>query len=220
MEPILNVKCMNIYEKALKSPVGTGIIEFYSKLKQEETFYEKIKKNLELNIYSCPNDWLNDIRDVYMSEARDVGYGSEISLFILTLLQIIEEKSKYLINDKPNLDYESLINELKDFTKTLPNNEEEFQKILNEEVPNIEVQHYKDKSEKQNNEFLISPTDVYSEVMTLKTDEDMHNVISILSKYEINYTNLNKVFEIDLKNCSQSTLKMIHNYIIKRNKKM
>lgn len=220
MEPILNVKCMNIYEKAMSSPVGIGIVEYYSKIKQNETFYEKIKANLESNKYPTPTDWLNDTRDLFYTEVRDAGFESEISLFILTLLQIIEDKAKYLINNESSLNFDDIIKELTDFSETLPNNEREFKKMLAEGLPKEEKRQKHNPQINKKDDLNISPNDIYAQIMELKTDEDLQNVISILSKYEVNYTNHNDIFEIDLKNCSQNTLKMIHNFINKRNEKL
>ena len=215
MDPIILSKCSNLYEKIMSSPLGQGITNHYYMF-NGVPFFQQIRNKLEDNSYSSPSEWIEDVRTSFNMEARNLGTESEVSLLILTLLQMINEEAEPLLPKEPkntNNELQEIIKSLKDLAQDLPNNITEFKAMLNMKegaIPAIKKQKEPEEVEK------FDPNDISQEISQLKSDDDLQNIADILTKYETNYTHQKGVIEIDLSLCSPTTLKLIHNYIVSK----
>jgi hypothetical protein len=219
MEAVLQAKCSTIFEAVLTSPIGAGVMSYLTSNSSEcAPSLLEIRDRLEESDYASPSDWLQDVTDRFNQAARDFGADSDLGLSILCLLQLIEDAAQPLLPRKGSIDLHELdeiIESFRQFAAEAPNSLEEFRAFMESgagPVPEFQFPHDQAKFDEKPDEEL----DVYSlyqDVLNLPADRDVEKVVDIVSRYEVMYSHVNDVIEIDLTRCQPYTLRLIRNYV-------
>ncbi|KAK8894349.1 hypothetical protein M9Y10_022784 [Tritrichomonas musculus] len=244
MDPISQTKCAYIYDTVITSPLGTEVIKFFmddiedsNKNKDhtddnnnnnkpnesESVFLLQIRDNLDENKYPTPQSFIEEVNLKYSLKARDYGTGSDISLCLLTLLQLITEKFEKCFpkkDEKPLFDeLDSFIDGFDELGKVIPNDRKSFIKFYNtaSQAGNGAKRPVR-PSKFQIADQKIDVEELYKKVIELKTDKDFEKVVDIIVSHEPSYSHSDNIVEIDLYKCQPYTLKLIKNYVDSQNK--
>jgi hypothetical protein len=225
MDAALQAKCSTIFEAALTSPLGAGVMSYLTSNSSDHgPSFLDIRDRLEESVYASPSDWLTDVTDRFHQAARDFGADSDLGLSILSLLQLIEDAAGPLLPRKGPIDLNELdeiIDDFRRFAADAPNSLEEFRAFIEsgtEPVPEFQFPHDQATfDQKQGEEMDVYA--LYQDVLNLPADRDVEKVVDIVSRYEVMYSHVNDVIEIDLTRCQPYTLKLIRNYVNQATKK-
>ena len=235
MDKISQTKCAYIYDEVITGPLGTEVIKYFindfendnqdsdqeSDQKQEDNgslYILQIRDKLDENKYSSPQSFLEEVESTFLLKARDYESDSDISLSLLTLLQLIKEKFEKCFpskQDKPLInEFNSFLNGFDEFGQNIPNDRKSFIKFYNsasqlDDTPKRPIRPSKIKIADQKTDV----EELYKRVMDLKTDKDFERIVDIIVSHEPSYSHSENVVEIDLYKCQPYTLKLIKNYV-------
>jgi hypothetical protein len=226
MEAGLVMHCQTIYQAALSSGLGASVVDFFATsgyLESRGADVLRIREKLDNGAYANPEKWLEDVRLCFHEIARDMGSESDIGLSMLTLLQLVEDASKPLFCREPRpvrAEFDSVINQLREIMESTPNNLEEFQMAVTtgpEALPGFMFTPDAKEMDAATEDFDLPG--IYKGVMNLKTDKDLEKVVDVVTKYELLYSHVKGVLEIDLTKCQPYTLKLLQDVITRANDK-
>ncbi|OHS98105.1 hypothetical protein TRFO_35523 [Tritrichomonas foetus] len=224
MDSISQTKCALIYDTVISSQLGSEVINFFLNVVptvEESDFILKIRDMLDENLYLSPKDFIDDVKDKFNEKVRAFGSESEISLSILTLLQLITDEYEKCFPSHDKLPaFEEFI-QFKEaffqFRDSVPNNRKEFKEFFNKPIKSTKILPRATGFEGMNvldEQFDLR--DLYDDIMRLKTDKDREKVVDIIVAYEVDYTHTNDHIEIDLSSCQPYTLKLIKQFVSRK----
>ena len=221
MNDVLAAKCSNIFESVLTSALGECVVSLFEKSQETQDYTSTlmaVRDNLEERKYSSPQAFLSDVKLRFERIARDLGEQSDVSLAILTLVQLIEDGLAPLVAPRvePDLnEIDSIIADFKTIAEAMPNNLDEFQAQLDEKgepMPSIPCV-FERAEELAWDRGDLDVQSIYQDVLALKSDKDMERIVDIVARYELNYSHVHDVIDIDLARCHPYTLRLIKKYI-------
>ena len=224
MNSISQTKCALIFDKAISTPLGTEVINFFLKEApgiNDSSFILNIRDKLDLNEYSSPQDFLNDVKAKFSAKARDFNSESDISLSLLTILQDITERFEEYFpakEKKLNVDnFNKIFAEFKHFGEHCPDDRESFISFYKSAMEAAKIPpRASDFKDMKVIEEHYNIKELYDNIMKLETDKDREKVVDIIISHEPDYLHFNNMIEIDLTKCASYTLKLIKQFVDKR----
>lgn len=220
MNDILATKCSTVFESVITSPLGEILIESLSQncpLSNYANCILEVRDWLEDGKYSSPGEFVDDVRRRCYDIARDLGSGSDMSLSLLTILQLIEEGIEPLLQEQRTPDMaelDKMIGELKELAKEMPNDLSAFRVQLAAKGETLPSYPY---CFGRQNEFDskedLDVAEIYQGITSLENDKDLEKIVDIISRYETSYSHTNDIINIDLNRCHPYTLRLIQKYI-------
>jgi hypothetical protein len=219
MDPFYNAQCSNVLEKALRTPLGRSVISFFESFGADYCSVfplNFIRSKLEKNEFKSPDEFVEAVKEIFTDTGRALGSDSEVTCALLTLSKMIENDSKRLLIGDRELNTEKIkkISELfRDTLNELPDCAEEMAEIVKDlkSAPNLDKDSNRNSEKEEKSD--VDPHDIFKEVVSLPTDADMTNVISIITRYESAYSHENNVIKADFLRFNNNTLRMIKKYI-------
>ena len=221
METSLCSTCLIYFQRALSSPVGEAVSSYLKSLNPplpDEYNFLSILEKLRRNEYNTPEDWLVDLDHNVEKSLRFFGEDSEISISILSIQHNIKEMTKGLLkgdDEKWKNAKNKLFSALKDFIKTVPNDELEFKELVGQtSAATFSVEPFIPSDLTLQNE-KIDLIELKLMIQNLKTDEDYSNLWKIVSHYEPEYSNAKGAISCEIKNFHPYTLRLMKEYVMK-----
>lgn len=226
MDSIFQAKCANIYDIAITSHLGTEIIKFFAseelqnpELTNQLSFILQIRDKLDESKYKTPEEFIDEVKTIYELKARDLGADSDISLSILTILQLMVDKydqsfPSIHVNSPKFSEFTQFMEEFEEFALTAPNDRDSFISIYNSNTHKGDAKPRSTNLEKIDDLGEKADLDqLYKNLLTLKTDKDIEKVVDIIISHEPSYSHSENIVEIDLNRCQPYTLRLIQNYL-------
>lgn len=220
MEQSLNAKCTTIFEEVITSDLGVAVFSYFQDARpnsDQPLPFLLIRDKLEEHQYETPDEWYEDIENQINETARHLEVDSDIYLSLLTLLDMIKEKSlKMLTTTKKSTieDLKSIMNELEGLLPEIPDNINDLKVELEKSNPLSPAKSAISFSEYFAKDESIDIQELYNEMIKMPTDTDLSNIVDIITRYDTKYSHFNNIVEIDLQRCSPFTLKKIKEYIM------
>ena len=218
MNALACASCLDIFEQVMGSALGEAFTnKIYELLPDtpDEINFSIVHNNLMKNIYSNPGEWIKDVEKIAYNISGLCGQDSELSYAAKALLFRMKEKSKYMFEgntEEWNQSCIEFISALEENIPNIPNSISELPKPI--ELPE-EPRIHKSTINSQ------SPPIPTSELLNIKnciqkliSDEEVHTVVDIVSKYEYDVIKNNGIIEFDLKKCSPTTIKLIRAHLL------
>ncbi|EAY11620.1 hypothetical protein TVAG_081920 [Trichomonas vaginalis G3] len=219
MHPFINNQCITILDNALASPLGLAALNYFKsfKLNYENVFpIQKIQEKLKKNEYKSITEFVDEVKETFLTSARSLNSDSEISLALQTICKIICNKSLQLEGSTPNqfqFNIQQISEILNNILPSIPDSMEELDKALSSQdyipindniplLPNL-----------GDDGTPVDPNEIYDKLLRLPTDDDVSKVIDIVAHYESAYSHEDCVMKIELAKCHQYTLRLIKNYL-------
>ena len=223
MDTYTCVTCLDIFERALSSPIGVAyrkVIESTSTSLDDHINLNTVGKKLAKNEYKTPKEFLDDLEKTVNDSVHYFGANSDLSLALYSIKDRIEEKIKPFLPGNTQK-WEQMTKDLRDTITPIilnfPNNIDAFREYMkgstgddikthriNTPIPSQEVPH-------------VDILELKARILKLSSDEDIAGLISIISHYEPEFTqafsNASGTVVFDLKKCSPNTLKMLQDYV-------
>ena len=221
MEPFSCSMCFSAFQKALKSPIGQAFLTLHNSYDPTPPDSINILKSLDLlkaGNFSSPNEWISDVKTRVDSCIRYFGSDSEYAVVISTLLQLIEEKSRFLLHSQPHQfrsSLSNLVNQLKSFAEAAPDDSQAFKAYVAVPEP-VEGTLPSERSEPS---VVIAPPDTIdrfelrSLIQRLRTDDDVRHVAMLVQKNEPSYAAAKGKVEADVKAWSAQTVRIVYEYV-------
>ena len=219
MDKKTQLNCIRLYDDVLSSRIGTSILDYFYENDENKNYYNfffEIKKKLLENKYNNPKEWFYDQKKKIINISKNFGINSDISLCLLTFIQILEEKIDQITKFDLGSIYErvSMISDrIEDQISLIPNNFEDFLHQIEKFEDNKEIYIYKPKNVEKYNNINIDPLEIYHQIQLINDDEKLQSIIDIITGYEPTYSHEHNVIEFDLSKCEKYTLYLIQNYL-------
>ncbi|EAX97248.1 hypothetical protein TVAG_037550 [Trichomonas vaginalis G3] len=220
MDPFLRTQCLNIFEDELKTPLGCAVIE--SLKSYGENVYmafpiEKLRQNLEKNVYNSVDSFASDIKNSVKNSTRLFGAETEESLGLQTICHNILQNLSHLSNsgsgsildslEKISLILEGVLSDISD------SHEEFINKIhtkmakptIRRDNTNVDISIFAE------NEIDLS--ELHEILKNPPTDKAIVDIVDILMHYELNYSSKDDELTIDLSNCEPYTVALLKKYV-------
>ena len=222
MEPFSCSMCFSAFQKALKSPIGQAFLTLHNSYESTPPDSINILKSLDLlkaGDFSSPNEWISDVKTRVASCVRYFGSDSEYAVVISTLLQLIEENSRFLLRLQPHefsSSLSNLVRQLRSFAEAAPDDSQAFKAYVAVPEPAQEPALPSERSEPS---VVIQPPDTIdrfelrSLIQRLRTDDDVRHVAMLVRKNEPSYAAAKGKVEADVKAWSAQTVRIVYEYV-------
>ena len=225
MDSFQRAQCINTFEELMHSDLAKCVDDFFGTEENRELIFpiNFLRQKIEENEYSQADDFIDDVKSVFLKTAKSLGPDSEISLVIETLLKQFLDDARSLTEYRSD-DFlkkiEIFSQKLKDLLPTIPDNLHEFQILFDkaETKPLLEEFHTK-VTEKQFEKKEINVNSLYNALKRLPDDQDVTNVIDLITKYEFIVPEDPEQLDVDMSKFHPYTLKVLQDYIDKKKKK-
>jgi hypothetical protein len=218
MEDSVCFACIQAFQKALASPVGevfASIFDNLSPTPDDSVNVFKVLDRLMANSYASPTDWMNDLTITTNNAIRYFGEGCELSIAILTIRQRIRSLSKAVFVHDCGTSSSAILklnSFLSSFVASVPDDIDAYRDFASSEgQPSSCPAAVKPPQASQFEP--IDPAELKSMIHRLPTDEDLVRVGRLIARYQSEYSNPSGVVDLDLKQCQQSTLHRVYEYV-------
>lgn len=219
MEPFFNAQCTNLLEESLSSDLGQGIVQFFANDKNSEIIFpiSEIRTKLKENKYKNVDEFISSVEETFKSAAKSLGYDSEVSLALLTVLKLIVDDAKKMSAFNRENFYnkiEEFSAELKNILQKFPDNIEEYQLLVDKfERLSIAEPVMEKTSEKSFEKTDVDVLSLYAKLNTLPSDQNVSSVIDLISRYEAIVPENQDVLDVDMTRFQPYTLRILQEYV-------
>ena len=211
---------LDAFDNAMRSPIGQAfqsVCDLIFLKGSGPVSLNSVRDRLLNCEYSTFEDYRKDLEETVNESVRCLSPDNEVSIALYTLYQMIIENSKDF-SDRDTGKYReclaSLTKPVKEFAHGAPNSRDKFREF-SRQIPR------RDRSEDKGGVSTpnVSHIDVHQlKIMIdrLRTDEDEHELVGLIARYEPEYRKAVSTIEVDLKKLHPETLLMVWNFMVKK----
>jgi hypothetical protein len=210
MNTALCSQCLDAFERALHSPIGQALeCQFTAQFPNCDPAINlfRIRARLFDRYYQSFDHYFTDLSETVSACVRFVGEDHDIAIAIETVYQLICDESASIVNGDGSgwrsalSDFAAAINQA---ISPIPESREGYNDWVQKTV-RPEIAHELRKPH-PTNPAHIDVFQLKAMIQRLAKDEDHHELVTIVQRFEPEFAGISEVVELDIRKCRPETL--------------